>query len=258
MKGKISRRKFLSGSLLASPAIICADACLVEPEWVKVKTVRISKEPTHRILHVTDIHHKGDCAYLEGVVNTINKLKPDAVCFTGDLIEKAHYLPEALTYMRNIKAPIYGVPGNHDYWSKCKFSLIEECFVNTGGAWLMNKQVRSHDGKLYFTGATCLNFGKPRVHPPQPDGKNIMLMHYPIFVEKLKPHKFDLILAGHSHGGQVRIPFIGPIIVPYWVGRYDMGLYETDAGPLYVNPGIGYIATPIRFNCRPELTVFEV
>lgn len=258
MKGKFSRRKFLSCSLLASPAILGADACMVEPQWLKVKTVRVSDAPTHRIVHVTDIHHKGDCPYLETVVNTINSLSPDAVCFTGDLIEKAHYLPEALAFMRNIKAPIYGVPGNHDYWSKCKFSDIEECFVNSGGAWLMDKQVRSHDGKLHFTGATCLNWGKPRVHAPQVSGKNIMLMHYPLFVEKLAPHKFDLILAGHSHGGQVRIPFVGPLIVPFWVGRYDMGLYETEAGPLYVNPGIGYIATSIRFNCRPELTVFEV
>lgn len=258
MKGKISRRKFLSCSLLASPAILGADACVIEPQWLKVKTIRISDNPTHRVVHVTDIHHKGDCPYLETVVNTINSLKPDAVCFTGDLIEKAAFLPEALAFMRNIKAPIYGVPGNHDYWSKCRFSDIEECFVNSGGAWLMDKQVRSHDGKLHFTGATCLNWGKPRVHAPQPEGKNIMLMHYPLFVEKLTPHKFDLVLAGHSHGGQVRIPFVGPIIVPFWVGRYDMGLYNTDAGPLYVNPGIGYIATSIRFNCRPELTVFEV
>jgi predicted MPP superfamily phosphohydrolase len=257
MNGKISRRKFLSCSLLASPAVLGADACIIEPEWLRIKTVRLADKPTHRIVHVTDIHHKGDCPYLETVINTINRLSPDAVCFTGDLIEKSAYLPEALAFMRNIKAPIYGVPGNHDYWSKCDFDLIEECFDNSGGAWLMDKQVRSHDGQLHFTGATCLNWAK-KVHAPQPSGKNIMLMHYPLFVEKLTPHKFDLVLAGHSHGGQVRIPFLGPLIVPFWVGRYDMGLYQTDSGPLYVNPGIGYVATSIRFNCRPELTVFEV
>jgi uncharacterized protein len=257
MKGKISRRTFLSLSALASPAVLSADAVFVEPQWLKVKTISVSDNPTHRVVQITDIHHKGDCPYLEHVVNTVNSFAPDAVCFTGDLIEKAHYLPEVLAFMRNIKSPIYGVPGNHDYWSKCDFEPIRKCFAESGGAWLMDQQVRSHDHKLAFTGATCLNWAK-KVHSPHRGAKNIMLMHYPLFVEKLPPHKFDLILAGHSHGGQVRIPFVGPLMVPYWVGRYDMGMYQTDAGPLYVNPGIGYIGTSIRFNCRPEITVFEV
>ena len=68
----------------------------------------------------------------------------------------------------------------------------------------------------------------------------------------------DLILAGHSHGGQVRIPFYGPILLPYGVGRYDLGMFRTGCGPLYVNPGIGWFPVPIRFNCQPEITVFEI
>ena len=63
------------------------------------------------------------------------------------------------------------------------------------------------------------------------------------------------MLAGHSHGGQVRIPFYGPIIVPYAVDEYDLGLFQTKSGPLYVTSGIGWYPVPIRFNCRPEITV---
>ena len=88
--------------------------------------------------------------------------------------------------------------------------------------------------------------------------KNILLMHYPAWVKQLDDGPFDLILAGHSHGGQVRIPFYGPLIVPHMVDEYDLGLFQTAAGPLYVNPGIGWYPVPIRFNCRPEITVFEI
>jgi hypothetical protein len=70
--------------------------------------------------------------------------------------------------------------------------------------------------------------------------------------------EFDLILAGHSHGGQVRLPLFGPIVEPSRIGKYDQGLFQTPAGPLYVNPGIGYCLYNARFNCRSELTVFEL
>ena len=66
------------------------------------------------------------------------------------------------------------------------------------------------------------------------------------------------MLAGHSHGGQVRIPFKGALWLPSYVGKYVKGLYTTGAGPLHVSPGIGTFMYPIRFNCRPEITVIEV
>jgi predicted MPP superfamily phosphohydrolase len=83
-------------------------------------------------------------------------------------------------------------------------------------------------------------------------------MHYPAWVNKLAGQKFDLILAGHSHGGQVWLPLYGPVYVPFGVDQYVRGLFHTEAGPLYVNPGIGWFPVPIRFNCRPEITVFDI
>ena len=95
--------------------------------------------------------------------------------------------------------------------------------------------------------------------PSRPEAKNILLTHYPADVKNLGDRKFDLMLAGHSHGGQVRLPFYGPLILPSHVDEYDLGFYQTPAGPLNVNPGIGYIGDyDIRFNCRPEITVIEV
>ena len=77
-----------------------------------------------------------------------------------------------------------------------------------------------------------------------PERKNILLVHYPAWVKRLAGQKFDLMLAGHSHGGQVRIPFYGPIMVPYGVDEYDLGLFQTESGPLYVTPASAGFRSP--------------
>jgi hypothetical protein len=256
---RISRRKFIASVLLATPCAIGADARWVEPTWLKVQRIRIgSGTPSHRLVHFTDIHHKGDGAYLESVVRTINSLSPDFVCFTGDIIEEEKFLAEALELLSGIQAPIFGVPGNHDYWSNISFEPVHKCFAATGGAWLLDEQRKIANGKINLIGATCSHANQAMV-PLDHSAKNILLIHYPAWVKKLGGQKFDLMLAGHSHGGQVRIPFYGPVMVPFGVEEFDLGLFETNSGPLYVNSGIGYVyGYNFRFNCRPEITVIEI
>jgi len=209
-------------------------------------------------VHFTDLHHKGDRVYLESVVSAINSLSPDFVCFTGDIIEEEKFLAEALEILAKVKVPMFGVPGNHDYWSKVSFAPIHKCFNATGGAWLMDEQRLIADGNINLIGITCSHANQAML-PLDSSAKNILLMHYPAWVKKLDGQKFDLMLAGHSHGGQVRIPFYGPLIVPYAVDEYDLGLFQTKHGPLYVNSGIGYVyGYDFRFNCRPEITVIEI
>jgi len=253
---KLTRRRFLRHTLWATPLLAFADAFAVEPEWVKVRTVRpSSSKSTHRLVQFTDVHHKGDRAYLQSVVDKINKLSPEFVCFTGDIVEDTKFLSEALELIQAIKSPVYGIPGNHDYWSHADFNVIAKCFSRTGGAWLLDEEIVTTDGKINIIGATCMKAPNIRLRAGM---KNIMLIHYPAWVEKLAGQEFDLILAGHSHGGQVRIPFYGPLIVPFGVNQYDLGLFQTSSGPLYVNAGIGYFHLNVRFNCRAEITVFEI
>jgi len=257
---RINRRRFIAATILSSPFLALADAKWLEPDWVKVRRVRLGpndRRPTHRLVHFTDVHHKGDRTYLAGVVKKINALSPDLVLFTGDLIEETRHLTEALELFSGIKSPLYGVPGNHDYWSKAPFEPITKVFAATGGGWLLDQQIMSQDKAFSIIGATCLDARRTSIRT-EPAPRNIFLMHYPAWVDNLTGSKFDLILAGHSHGGQVRVPFYGPLLLPYGVGRYDMGLFHTPAGPLYVNPGIGWFPVPLRFNCRPEITVFEI
>lgn len=254
----INRRRFLLASVLCAPFVAIGDAKWIEPQWVRIRRLRLARRtPTHRVVQLTDIHHKGDREYFLSVIKQINALSPDFVCFTGDLIEEGKYLPEALEILSGIKSPIYGVPGNHDYWSKVPFTGIASCCAASGGAWLLDDNVVTADGQFRITGASFFSFKKQPLRV-DPNRRNLFLMHYPAWIDRLAGSSFDLVLAGHSHGGQIRLPFYGPLIIPFEVDKYDLGLFHTSSGPLYVNPGIGWFPIPIRFNCRPELTVFEL
>jgi predicted MPP superfamily phosphohydrolase len=252
---RINRRRFFASAGIGIPAWLAAESLWLEPDWLKVRKMKLSENPTHRVVHFTDLHHKGDRKYLESVVAEINKLAPDLVCMTGDIIEEETHLSEALEILKKIQAPMYGVPGNHDYWAKVDFDEIAEAFAQTGGAWLLDSSVTTKDGKIVINGAVQMT--PPNIQP-RSGAKNIMLIHYPEWVERLAPHQFDLVLAGHSHGGQIRIPFFGAPMLPFMVGKYDLGLFKTAAGPLYVSSGIGWFFANVRFNCRPEIVLFEI
>lgn len=251
----ISRRKFLGLGLLALPAAAGIDAKWIEPSLLRVRNLRLHRGDRARFIHFSDFHYKGDARFATEVVEKINDLAPDFVCFTGDLIEDRSFLAEALGFVRQIKAPVYGVPGNHDYSSRAPFAEYETAFAATGGGWLPARNVTlpKHDLQLVGMGITGLD-----MHSTTNANGRILLMHYPVMADRMGKQRFDLILAGHSHGGQVRLPFIGAIILPPAVGKYDYGLYETPGGALNVNPGIGTYIVPWRFNCRPELTVITI
>jgi uncharacterized protein len=251
---RISRRKFLLG-LGSTAAVLWTDAMGIEPGSLRVTHFKIGAAPKHRFVHFTDVHHKGDTRFLQEVVDRINAEKPEFVCFTGDLIEEARYAAEALEILEGIKAPLYGVPGNHDYWAELDFDLPRDSFAKGGGQWLMNQEV-------IICGGEVVLFGMSGVHhaafQPRVGARNILVSHYPTVVESFPKTRFDLVLAGHTHGGQVRLPGYGALIVPFSTGEYQLGMYDTPAGPLYVNAGIGYFFANVRFCCRPEITVFEV
>ena len=159
------------------------DARWLEPTWLKVRHLRIGDgPPAVRLVHFTDLHYKGDRAYAESVVKTINSFSPDLVCFTGDIMEQTRFLPEALEILSGIKSPMFGVPGNHDYWSGASFAVIGRCFAATGGAWLLDEQQTVAGGKINLVGITCRSFCN--VPPPlNPEAKTILLMHYPAWIK---------------------------------------------------------------------------
>lgn len=252
----ITRRKFLGLTALALPAAFGANARFIEPTSLRVTKLDLpGGRGDCRFVHFTDFHYKGDAAYAAEMVRTINELAPEFVCFTGDLVEDARFAPEALGFIQQIRAPVYGSPGNHDYWSQVPFPEFERAFEATGGAWLVDRSLvlPAHDLELIGMGSRG-----PLAFTSACASRRLLLMHYPGPAGKFHEYRFDLILAGHSHGGQVRLPFLGALIVPHGVGPYDLGYYETPGGPLYVNAGIGTYRIPVRWNCRPEITVVTI
>lgn len=251
----LTRRKFLGLGLLALPAAAGLDARFGEPTWLRLTNFDLHPQPANRFVHFSDFHYKGDAEYAAKVVATINGIAADFVCFTGDLVEEARFAPAALEFVRQIKRPVYGCPGNWDYGSRADFRLYEKAFAATGGAWLEDRNI-----VLERLGLELIGMGWRGVHAlrePQA-ARQILLIHYPTQADRLDGRHYDLIIAGHSHGGQVRLPFIGAPILPYGVGRYDWGKFDSLGGPLYVNAGIGTYKLPVRFNCRPEITVIGI
>ncbi|MGZ5538307.1 MAG: metallophosphoesterase [Chthoniobacterales bacterium] len=249
----MTRRKFLGLGALALPAALGADVC-IEPTNLRVRQLTLRADGV-RFVHFSDFHFKGDGAYADHVVRTINDLQPEFVCFTGDLVEDARFAREALGFIQQIQAPVYGSPGNHDYWSHVSFPEFECAFEATGGAWLVDRTIVLPEHDLELVGMAV--GGIHAFRPPRAN-RQILLLHYPEMANALHHRRFDLILAGHSHGGQVRLPFLGALIVPHGVGPYDLGYYNTPGGPLYVNAGIGTYRIPVRWNCRPEITVMTI
>jgi len=221
---KISRRRFLTLSALAVPAVIGADARWVEPTSLRVTNLKLNKNAKCRFVHFTDFHHKGDVDYAAKMVRTINELKPEFVCFTGDIVENKRFLPEALHFIHQIKAPVYGNPGNHDYWSGASFPDCERAFGATGGAWLVDRSIVLPQHDLELVGMAMIG------------------------IHAFKDRQTERRI----------LPFYGALAVPWGVGRYDLGFFETPGGPLYVNAGIGTYRIPYRFNCRPEITVVTI
>ncbi len=254
----------LLGAILALAALAVAYAFCVEPTWIATRTISLGAPPRSqsalprvRIAHITDIHYAGDRAYLQRVVSRINQTSADIVCFTGDLAEEARYVDEAVQILWNVHKPMYGVRGNHDCWDSTTMAKIAQCFASTGGRWLVDERAVVLGGRVEIVGST----GRPDLKPIAPQATSqihVLLVHYPQVADALNGATIDLILAGHTHGGQVCLPFYGPILDLPHVGNYDRGLFHTPAGPLYVNPGLGTYAVHARFGCRPEITVIEL
>jgi predicted MPP superfamily phosphohydrolase len=201
---RMNRRRLLRWVFGLAPVMAAADAFVLEPEWVRVRRIPLHKGiPRRRFVQFSDLHHKGDRGQLQSIIDKINRLSPEFVSFTGDIVEDAAFLPEALELMQQIKSPLYGIPGNHDYWSQIDFGTVATSFAATGGAWLMDEERILFDGTLNLIGATCT---KPPMFKARAGMKNVLMIHYPHWVDQVAGLTFDLMLAGHSHGGQVRLP----------------------------------------------------
>jgi hypothetical protein len=252
----LTRRKFIAtASTFVAGTVVAGDAFVLAPHRLRVSEISFSTQPRHRFVVWSDFHYSGDREYAQTVIDTINDAKPEFVCYLGDLIDQRGFQEEALEFITKIKVPVIGIPGNHDYSCKSSFALNRVAFGSTGGAWLVNHvaNLPGVDLEIYGSAERYVGFvpaisTKPRV----------LLTHYPITARETNGKRFDAIFAGHSHGGQVRLPLYGAVVLPRYVGRYDMGRFESPGGPLYVTQGVGTYKVHARLNCPPEIAVVTI
>jgi predicted MPP superfamily phosphohydrolase len=249
-----TRRQFIKRVSLGTGTLAAIEGFAIEPDWLDLTHHDCSHIGAGKtIVHLTDIHYRGDKAWLTSLLKTARDQNPDYVCFTGDLVngKDRSKLAEALSLLGTIGVPLYGVVGNHDPTDAHSLEMFQRTAAATGGTWLLDESVDV--GPLVFHGCSgphglAVDSTKPRV----------LLCHYPVVADQPQVQPYDLILSGHSHGGQCRLPGIGALFLPSYVGRYIAGHYEGPAGKIFVCRGLGTTGLPVRFACRPEMAVFRV
>ncbi len=232
------------------------------------KELRLPRLPASldglRITHLTDLHMTGQLtrSFYEELVHAANEWESDLVVLTGDIVEKTPCLEWIKPTLGNLRAKsgVYYVLGNHELRLKDEARTREA--LNGAGLVDMGHQWRQIDcrGESIIVAGNELPWFKPAADmatcPTEVDGKRafrILLTHSPDQLAWAREHDCDLMLAGHTHGGQVRLPLIGPILAPSWQGsRFASGTFYYDPTLMHVSRGIAG-TRPLRLNCKPEL-----
>jgi predicted MPP superfamily phosphohydrolase len=195
------------------------------------------------------------------MVEQVQGLKPDAVFVTGDLVDTKSAVSDIHDLLGVLDAPlgIWAVPGNWDHTSDAMDDL-ESALPSAKVKFLIN-QSRPLENGLWIVGvddpASAHDELRAAIKDVPAGVRRLLLAHSPDIVPNLAGQTFDLILSGHTHGGQINLPFLnGAWLKDGPSNKYIQGIYEVSGSPLYVNRGIGMTTLPIRINSRPEITHF--
>jgi predicted MPP superfamily phosphohydrolase len=278
---RFTRRHFLigAGTLAAGMTLYAGEVARHELDVVR-RPISIANLPSpfhgYRIVQISDIHldEFTEPYFLERVVRKVNTLSADLVLLTGDFVthgsltfiagnHAAHRCAEVLA---TLTAPLrYAILGNHDV--AVNAPMVIQALSSRGTPVLVNQHVaiEKNGSRLWICGVEDPGTSNPDLNltvPAQPDAPVILLSHEPDYADAVvahpRGHLVDLMLAGHSHGGQVRLPFLGPLVLPPMGEKYPEGPYRFNNMQLYVNRGIGTVGLPFRLNCPPEITVLTL
>lgn len=247
----------------------------IRPGWVEVKhiSLRLHRLPAefhgYRLIQISDLHTDISLtrAHLNHVVELINGQQPDLVAITGDFVsyEVQPYIDDitaALSQLTPRDATV-AVLGNHDYWTDVR--LIRQS-LTAGGIIDLNNAVHTlcrGEARLHIAGVDDFWENHARLDQVLAQlpstGAAVLLVHEPDFADiSAAAGRFELQLSGHSHGGQVVVPFWGPLFAPPYGLKYPLGCYRVGDMWLYTNRGLGESSIRLRINCRPEITVFTL
>lgn len=248
---------------------ILAHSYLIE---IKHQTVALSNLPREfegfTITQISDLHfgvYTGPKT-VRACVSLANRLRSDVIALTGDYISHSiKHMRACADLLAGLEAPlgVFAVLGNHDHWNGA--GRVAEQLERVNIQVLRNRSIvwRRVRGSLALAGVDDLWSGQLNLKAAAAglDGQNVrvLLSHNPDVFEMREARLFDLVLAGHTHGGQINLPVIGPAIVPSRYGRkYCAGLISAGRRHIYINRGIGATNPPVRFRCPAEVTVLRL
>lgn len=281
-KGRFSRRRLLKRGFAAAAGAVVgvpAYAALIEPHWIQIThvsmPVRHLPDELHgrRLIQISDLHvgPMVDTDYLRSVIERVSELEPDILAITGDFIHHIRNASEQITetgsLLKDLARPRFGtvtITGNHDYGERWNHRSVADRLTDrleAVGIRMLRNAVMNIQG-LQIAGVDDLwspDFQLDPIQQLDPDAASIVLCHNPDAVDLDGWGDYrGWVLAGHTHGGQCRVPLYGAPILPVQNRSYVAGIVEAPGGrTLYINRGIGYLRR-IRFLVRPEITVFEL
>jgi predicted MPP superfamily phosphohydrolase len=247
----------------------------IEPGWLDIEPVAVALprlDPAfhgYRVAQLSDLH-LGDWLTrerLDEVVALTNTLQPDLIALTGDFVTRrpADAAQDLIAALRGLRARdgVVAVLGNHDQWPTP--AIIRQVLRESGIADLSNtvETLRRGGAALHLAGVDDAWHGLARLDRVLArlpgDGAALLLAHEPDFADtSAATGRFDLQLSGHSHGGQVVIPFVGPPTLPEMGEKYPSGRYQVGGMVQYTNRGVGMVRPHVRLNCRPEITLLTL
>ena len=228
-----------------------------------------------RIVQVSDLHNKTFGKNNKKLLELIKKCSPDIICITGDIIDSRNtdisvavdFVTEALKI-----APCYFVTGNHEHRIS-QYTVLKQKMQDAGVEILDNKIVSIYKGTQYINiaGLDDPSFEADEYSSfvcdkniknlkAESEGFTVLLSHRPELFETYVLNKIDIVLSGHAHGGQFRLPYFGGVFAPGqgFMPEYDAGIFEKEETMMIVSRGIGNSIFPIRINNRPEIILIEL
>jgi predicted MPP superfamily phosphohydrolase len=277
----MKRRKFIKNTLLGSASIGLVTVLYswqIEPFWLEFVRIKmpVLNLPKHLIgktvMQISDIHvgNKFDYQYVIDSFKEAALLQPDFVVYTGDFVsyetkEQFNQLEEVMKFAVKGTLGTAGVLGNHDYgkdWLEQKVAdEITSILENAGITILINQQIEMNGLNIIgIDDYWGMNFNPNKVMSKYEAKKaNIVLCHNPDVCDLNVWNNYKgWVLSGHTHGGQVKPPFLKPPILPVENKRYSAGEIDLkDGRTLYINRALGNLFQ-VRFNVRPEITIFKL
>jgi len=251
------KRPALAIFVLFAGVALFSYACFIEPYWIEVSRHRI-KAPVSsplKIAHLSDLHTYGLNRRERELLEILDREKPDLIVITGDSMSAADAKEGFRLVLQELRAPlgVWVVRGNHENWHPIPDE--REFYSSCGAEFLLNESKKPRED-FWVVGLDDAFSGSPSLDQalkdvPEGDYK-IALFHSPDFYRQAAS-RCDLALAGHTHGGQVQLPFYGAVWLPPHSGIFVQGWFEQGGSRLYVSRGVGTSVLNLRFLCRPEV-----